>query len=119
MNEHVEKTDRVALHSQELIELMANGSIEYNQYQQSYFEDGDVLWVQEEHARTEREVMFTRPHYFADGRLTLDDRHDAGLLKTYTATDMPKWASRISVVISDTREADGLRVCKMLLLDKA
>lgn len=118
MSENTKKTNSIVLCEHRLRELMVDGSTEYRQEYQPYFEDGDVLWVQEDHARTENEVMLTKPHYFVDGGLTLDDRHDAGLLKRYTAKDMPKWASRMSVVVSDTREVDGLRVCKILLLDK-
>lgn len=64
---------------------------------------GDRLWVQEDHARTETEVFFTKPHYFADGSLTLDLRHDAGLLTKYTANYMPRWASRLLLEVTDIR----------------
>ena len=62
---------------------------------------GDRLWVQELHARTENKVLFTAPHYYAEGPLTLDLRHDAGLLTKYSADDMPRWASRILLEITD------------------
>lgn len=64
---------------------------------------GDVLWVQEKHARLEKENRFTKPHYFADGGLSLRDRHDAGLLRSYPAYLMPKWASRINIQITKVR----------------
>lgn len=64
---------------------------------------GDRLWVQEFHARTDRDMHFTKPHYYADGPLTLDLRHDAGLLIKYSAADMPRWASRLLLEITDIR----------------
>lgn len=66
---------------------------------------GDRLWVQEQHYRhpDERYLLTTKPHYFADGHLTLDDRHDAGLLDMYEAKDMPRWASRLLLEITDIR----------------
>ncbi len=66
---------------------------------------GDRLWVQEQHDRhpDERYFLTTKPHYFADGHLTLDDRHDAGLLQGYCAEDMPRWASRLLLGITDIR----------------
>ncbi len=64
---------------------------------------GDRLWVQEFHARTENENLFTRTHYYADGNLRLDLRHDAGLLAKYSADDMPRWASRLLLEITDIR----------------
>lgn len=66
---------------------------------------GNRLWVQEQHYRhpDEHSLLTTKPHYFADGHLTLDDRHDAGLLKEYCAVDMPRWASRILLEIVDIR----------------
>ena len=64
---------------------------------------GDRLWVQELHARTENEDLLTRTHYYADGPLTLDLRHDAGLLIKYAAKSMPRWASRLLLEITDIR----------------
>lgn len=66
---------------------------------------GDRLWVQEQHYRhpDERYLLTTKPHYFADGHLTLADRHDAGLLDMYEAKDMPRWASRLLLEITDIR----------------
>ena len=64
---------------------------------------GDRLWVQEFHARTDRNMHFTAPHYYAEGPLTLDLRHDAGLLIKYSAADMPRWASRLLLEITDIR----------------
>jgi hypothetical protein len=66
---------------------------------------GDRLWVQEQHYRhpDEHYLLTTKPYYFADGHLTLDDRHDAGLLDMYEAKDMPRWASRILLEITDIR----------------
>ena len=66
---------------------------------------GDRLWVQEQHYRhpDEHYLLTTKPHYFADGHLTLDDRHDAGLLDMHEAKDMPRWASRILLEITDIR----------------
>lgn len=62
---------------------------------------GDRLWVQEDHARLDRNAYLTPPHYFADGVLTLDLRHDAGLLVKYAAENMPRWASRLLLEITD------------------
>lgn len=63
---------------------------------------GDRLWVQELHARTENEDLLTRTHYYAgSGNLRLDLRHDAGLLTKYDAADMPRWASRTLLEITD------------------
>ena len=67
---------------------------------------GDRLWVQEDHARQsrwEQKFILTGAHYFADGPLTLDIRHDAGLLERHLANDMPRWASRILLEITDIR----------------
>ena len=64
---------------------------------------GDRLWVREFHARTDRNDHLTRPHYYADGTLRPDLRHDAGLLIKYSAEDMPRWASRILLEITDIR----------------
>ena len=64
---------------------------------------GDRLWVQELHARTENENLLTRTHYYANGNLRVDLRHDAGLLTKYSAADMPRWASRILLEITDIR----------------
>lgn len=64
---------------------------------------GDRLWVQELHARTEHEDRLTRTHYYADGNLRPDLRHDAGLLTKYSAADMPRWASRLLLEITDIR----------------
>lgn len=64
---------------------------------------GDQLWVQEFHARTDRNDHLTRPHYYADGTLRPDLRHDAGLLIKYSAADMPRWASRLLLEITDIR----------------
>lgn len=65
--------------------------------------EGDRLWVREFHARTDRNDHLTRPHYYADGTLRPDLRHDAGLLIKYSAEDMPRWASRILLEITDIR----------------
>lgn len=62
---------------------------------------GDRLWVREFHARTDRNDHLTRPHYYADGTLRPDLRHDAGLLIKYSAEDMPRWASRLLLEITD------------------
>lgn len=63
--------------------------------------EGDRLWVREFHARTDRNDHLTRPHYYADGTLRPDLRHDAGLLIKYSAEDMPRWASRLLLEITD------------------
>lgn len=65
--------------------------------------EGDRLWVREFHARTDSNNHLTRPHYYADGTLRPDLRHDAGLLIKYSAEDMPRWASRILLEITDIR----------------
>lgn len=67
---------------------------------------GDRLWVQEEHARQsewEQKFILTSAHYFADGPLTLDVRHDAGLLERHPATNMPRWASRLLLEVINIR----------------
>ena len=64
---------------------------------------GDRLWVQEFHARREFNDPLIRTHYYADGPLSLDLRHDAGLLIKCSAEDMPRWASRILLEITDIR----------------
>jgi len=64
---------------------------------------GERLWVRETHARIPSQQL-TQPHYFADGPLpSIDDRHDAGLLRTYPSIFMPRWASRITLEITDVR----------------
>lgn len=64
---------------------------------------GDRLWVQEFHARREFNDPLIGTHYYADGPLTLDLRHDAGLLIKYAAENMPRWASRLLLEITDIR----------------
>ena len=64
---------------------------------------GDQLWVQEFHARREFNDPLIGTHYYADGPLTLDLRHDAGLLIKYAAENMPRWASRILLEVADIR----------------
>lgn len=64
---------------------------------------GDRLWVQEFHARREFNDPLVGTHYYADGPLTLDLRHDAGLLIKYAAENMPRWASRLILEITDIR----------------
>lgn len=67
---------------------------------------GDRLWVQEDHARQRRweeKFSLTGAHYFADGPLTLDVRHDAGMLEKHSASNMPRWASRLLLEITDIR----------------
>lgn len=64
---------------------------------------GDRLWVKEFHARREFNNPLIGTHYYADGPLTLDLRHDAGLLIKYSAADMPRWASRLLLEITDIR----------------
>ena len=64
---------------------------------------GDRLWVQEFHARREFNDPLIGTHYYADGPLTLDLRHDAGLLIKYAAENMPRWASRLLLEIADIR----------------
>lgn len=67
---------------------------------------GNRLWVKEEHARQRRweeKFSLTGAHYFADGALTLDVRHDAGMLEKHPASNMPRWASRLLLEITDIR----------------
>lgn len=64
---------------------------------------GDRLWVKEVHERTDQNDHLTRHRYYADGDLTLDTRHDAGLLTKYAAKNMPRWASRLLLEITDIR----------------
>lgn len=67
---------------------------------------GDRLWVQEDHARYNMEegrISLCAPHYFADGPLTLDLRHDAGLLNRFRAKSMYRSISRLLLEITDIR----------------
>ena len=66
-------------------------------------EVSDRLWVQEFHARREFNDPLVGTHYYADGPLTLDLRHDAGLLINYAAENMLRWASRLLLEITDIR----------------
>jgi len=66
----------------------------------------DRLWVQEDHARYNMEegrISLCAPHYFADGPLTLDLRHDAGLLNRFSAKSMYRSISRLLLEITDIR----------------
>lgn len=93
------------------VERLEPSEGEENQYTEDYHcigqcpfgAIGDRLWVREFHARTDRNDYLTRPHYYADGTLRPDLRHDAGLLIKYSAEDMPRWASRILLEITDIR----------------
>jgi hypothetical protein len=65
---------------------------------------GDRLWVKETHARDKHGQEHVPVYYMADGPLpTLDERHDAGLLRKYPSIYMPRWASRITLEITDVR----------------
>ncbi len=67
---------------------------------------GDRLWVQEDHARyniEDGQTSLCSPHYFADGPLTLDLRHDAGLLNRFSAKNMYRSISRLLLEITDIR----------------
>ncbi len=91
------------------VERLEPSEGEENQYTEDYHcigqcpfgAIGDRLWVREFHARTDRNDHLTRPHYYADGTLRPDLRHDAGLLIKYSAEDMPRWASRLLLEITD------------------
>lgn len=93
------------------VERLEPSEGEENQYTEDYHcigqcpfgAIGDRLWVREFHARTDRNDHLTRPHYYADGTLRPDLRHDAGLLIKYSAADMPRWASRLLLEITDIR----------------
>jgi hypothetical protein len=64
---------------------------------------GDRLWVRE-HCAIQQGNRVSNPHYFAEGPMpSLDDRHDAGLLKSKPSIHMPRWASRISLEITGVR----------------
>lgn len=68
-----------------------------------YGKPGDSLWVRETHARCPGN-MFTPPHYLADGPMpSISERHDAGLLRTFPSIHMPRWASRIDLLITGVR----------------
>jgi hypothetical protein len=68
-----------------------------------YGKNGDRLWVKEHHARIPN-YPICRVHYFADGPMpSLDERHDAGLLKSYPSIFMPRWASRILLEVVSVR----------------
>ena len=91
------------------VERLEPSEGEENQYTEDYHcigqcpfgAIGDRLWVREFHARTDRNDHLIRPHYYADGTLRPDLRHDAGLLIKYSAEDMPRWASRLLLEITD------------------
>ena len=69
-----------------------------------YGKPGDLLRVREHHARIPGMVGMHQVHYFSDGPLpTIDQRHDAFLLKSYPSIHMPSWAIRI------TKEVTGIR----------
>lgn len=95
------------------VERLEPSEGEENQYTEDYHcigqcpfgAIGDRLWVREQHYRhpDQRYWLTTKPHYFADGHLTLNDRHDAGLLQEYCAVDTPRWASRLLLEITDIR----------------
>jgi hypothetical protein len=60
-----------------------------------HYNNGDILYVKEECAFN-KDSPFTCPHYYiTDGVLTMDVRHDAGLLTHYPTSDMPLEACRI------------------------
>ena len=64
---------------------------------------GNRLWVKETHARYP-EGDLCLPHYMADGPIpSISDRHDAGLLIKYPAIFMPRWASRLTLAVTDVR----------------
>ena len=64
-----------------------------------YGKPGDLLWVKETHARYATGAA-CQPHYYADGPLP---SHDIGLMKKYPSRFMPRWASRITLRITDLR----------------
>jgi len=64
---------------------------------------GDRLWVKETHARYP-EGDLCLPHYMADGPIpSISDRHDAGLLIKYPSIFCPRWASRLTLTVTDVR----------------
>ena len=70
-----------------------------------YGQPGDRLWVREKHARYGAKETWCSPHYFADSETlpSINERHDAGLLRTYPSIHMPRWASRITLEITRVR----------------
>lgn len=69
-----------------------------------YGKPGDRLWVRERHARIPGMVGMHAIHYFADGPMpTVEQRHDAWLLRSYPSIHMPRWASRITLEIVAVR----------------
>lgn len=70
-----------------------------------YGQPGDRLWVRETHARYGHGVIGLHSvHYMADGPLpTIDERHDASLLRVYPSIHMPRWASRITLEVTAVR----------------
>jgi hypothetical protein len=69
-----------------------------------YGKIGDRLWVREFHARIPGMQGLHQVHYMVDGPIpSISERHDAGLLRTYPSIHMPRWASRITLEITDIR----------------
>ena len=65
------------------------------------YESGDLLWVRETFWHDGSPL--TAPHYHADGKPDISERHDAGLLKKKPSIHMPKKFCRIWLKVKGVR----------------
>lgn len=63
----------------------------------------DLLWIQEKHLRTS--TPGNKVYYFSDNQTfpIIDEKSNINILRTYSATQMPKWASRITLRITNIK----------------